>query len=126
MSVDIIEITSMESVIENVAAAPPSIVEFLESPVAVIEVVTVGPQGATGQTGEQGEQGEVGPSPQYEQTFATATDVWIIPHTLGGHPEVTTVDLNGVEIIGDVDYTTPDTVTVWFGMPVAGTARLKA
>ncbi len=98
-------------------------VEIDQGYVQVVEVVTPGPQGPPGVVGPQGEPG---PSETFEQIFANAAMQWTIIHPLGGYPEVTTVDLNGTEIIGDVRWPDHLTVVVEFGMPVAGTARLKA
>lgn len=96
-----------------------------EQATQILEVITPGPQGPRGEVGEQGAQGEPGPSPTFEQTFAVAQHTWMINHPLDGNPEVTTVDLGGMEIIGDVHYYTPSLVVVEFAMPVAGVARLK-
>ncbi len=94
--------------------------------VQTIEIITVGPQGSQGNTGEQGVQGETGPSPTFEQHFADATDTWYVVHPLNAKPTVTTMDLNGDEIIGDITYDGIVAVTITFGMPFAGTAILKA
>ncbi len=123
---DIIEVIADHPIVEQVVAAGQYVLEIKESPVSVLEVVTAGPPGVKGNTGAQGEQGETGPSPEFSQTFATAIEVWVINHPLNAHPAVTTVDMNGMEIIGDVEFPDNDTVIVTFGMPVAGIARLKA
>lgn len=92
----------------------------------VVEVVTPGPQGPKGHTGAQGEQGETGPSPTYSQDFMVATDRWEVNHPLNTHPVVTTLDLNGDEIVGDITYPDNSTVIISWGMPFAGRAILKA
>lgn len=92
----------------------------------VVEIVTPGPQGTQGDVGVQGDIGATGPSPMFDQVFATPEMQWVIHHTLNTHPVVTTVDQNGEEIIGDVMYPDNSTVIVSFGLPFAGTARLKA
>lgn len=104
--------------------------------VEVVDVVTAdligapGPPGAQGVQGMPGPAGPVGPvgpfAPTFEQHFAVPLATWVIVHNMDTYPVVTTIDLNGDEIVGDV--TTPDknTVIVAFAVPVAGTARLKA
>lgn len=92
----------------------------------VLEIVTAGPQGVQGDEGIQGEKGDTGPSPMHDQTFAVPGMVWVVVHPLNTKPMVTTVDQNGMEIIGDVEYPDNTTVIINFGLPFAGTARLKA
>ena len=119
---DVVEIHTAEPVLE-IIAGPVGVLELSALAVSVLEVITPGPMGPPGVRGEQGQDGA---SLEFTQTFAIATDTWTIVHDLNGHPEVTTVDLNGAEIIGDVEYPDNMTVIVWFAMPVAGVARLKA
>lgn len=89
-----------------------------------------GDPGAPGPPGPQGPPGQPGPvgpyAPEFTQNFAAATDTWVISHGLGVYPEVTTVDLNGAEINGDVTWPDPSTVIVTWAFPFAGIARLKA
>lgn len=92
----------------------------------VVEVATPGPQGVQGVVGDTGEIGATGPSPSFDQVFAEPLMQWVIMHPLNTHPVVTTVDQNGEEIIGDVMFPDNSTVIVSFGIPFAGTARLKA
>lgn len=91
----------------------------------IVQVITPGPTGPVGDTGATGSVGATGPSPIYEQTFAVPSLQWVVHHTLNTHPVVTTVDTNGVEIIGDLSFPDNDTVIIDFGMPIAGIARLK-
>ena len=99
----------------------------------VVEIVTpelIGPQGPQGVVGPPGPPGPPGPqgppAPEFEQTFATAQTVWTIVHNLDAYPVVTTYDLYGFEISGDVAMPDRNTVVVTFAVPFAGTARLKA
>ncbi len=85
-----------------------------------------GPAGPPGPQGERGETGAPGPSPQFDQHFAIPSTAWVIVHNLDAYPVVTTVDLNGEEIVGDVATPDRNTVVVTFAVPMAGTARLKA
>lgn len=92
----------------------------------VIEIITPGPSGPQGDVGDKGETGPTGPSPMYDQVFAVPEMVWVVIHPLETKPVVTTVDQNGEEIIGDVAFPDNSTVIITFGLPFAGTARLKA
>ncbi len=119
------EVVSVQPVLE-VSTVDTAVLDVTVPAVQVVEIITEGPSGAKGDVGEQGEQGETGPSPTFEQHFADASMTWTIIHPLNAYPVVTTVDLNGEEIIGDVMIPDKSTVIVNFAMPVAGTARLKA
>lgn len=92
----------------------------------VVEVITPGPQGVQGDEGVQGDTGQTGPSPMFDQVFASPEMQWVVDHPLNTHPVVTTVDQNGEEIIGDVMFPSNSRVIITFGIPFAGTARLKA
>lgn len=121
---DVIEVYGEAQVIEQVTAEPYGSLVVEQTLVQVVEVITPGPTGPRGETGEPGT--DLGITQTYERHFASAVDLWVINHPLHTYPEVTTVDLNGMEIIGDVAYPSFDQVIVMFAMPVAGTARLKA
>lgn len=112
--------------VEVVAGGLPTLLEITAPAATLVEVVTPGPSGPKGDVGEQGDRGETGPSPAFEQHFADAATVWTIHHPLDAYPVTTTVDLNGEEIVGDVATSDKSTVVVTFGLPIAGTARLKA
>lgn len=120
-----VEIVAQRPVLE-VSTADSAVIDVLTPPVQLVQVITPGPSGPQGSTGATGEQGDTGPSPTYEQHFADAVETWVIIHPLNAWPTVTTVDLNGDEIIGDVSIPDKSTVIVSFAMPFAGTARLKA
>jgi hypothetical protein len=134
--VDIIEVKARPDVIVTVAGPDLGFLEVTTTDVilvvpdvdlsGVVEVHTPGPQGVQGDKGVSGDIGPVGPSPMYEQVFATAALVWIVVHPLNTKPSVTTVDQNGDEVIGDVSFPDNSTVIISFGLPFAGTARLKA
>lgn len=100
---------------------------------AVIEIVLPGPPGPPGPQGGQGEQGEIGaqgvpgpPGAEFEQTFAAPSIHWVVVHNLDAYPVVTTIDLNGDEIVGAVTYPDRNTVVIDWLVPFSGTARLKA
>lgn len=133
--VDVVEIvTAPHSVTEVVGTATAGLVEvtdyvadvtLVDNPGSgVIDLITAGPSGPPGPRGPEGASGPAGAL--VEQRFPSATYLWVVHHDLNTYPVVTTVDLNGDEIVGDV--TTPDryTVVVEFAVPMAGTARLKA
>lgn len=113
-----------------------TVIEVADPSVTVIEVTTPdligpsGPQGVAGPIGVIGPAGPTGPvgpfAPLFIQTFNVPSAVWVIHHNLMTYPVVTTVDLNGDEVIGDVTAPDINTVVVTFVMPMAGTARLKA
>ena len=50
---------------------------------------------------------------------------WLITHNLNGFPSVTTTDLTGNVILGQVQYLDANTVLVVFSQPVAGAAYLN-
>ena len=56
----------------------------------------------------------------HEQSVAAAT--WNVTHNLGRYPSVTVVDSAGSKIVGDVQYTSENTLTLTFSAPFAGTA----
>ena len=109
---------------------------ILEPTADVVEIVStdlVGPTGPAGPTGPQGNPGPQGPqgiqgpfAPIFEQTFSSPLLIWNIVHGMGVFPVVSTYDLYGFEISGDVQMPDINTVVVSFAVPIAGTARLKA
>ena len=62
------------------------------------------------------------PDKHYTHTQASASEVWEITHNLGKHPAVTCADTAGTEIIGEIQYTTVNTLTVTFSARNAGKA----
>jgi hypothetical protein len=61
---------------------------------------------------------------RYIFTQAVASDEWVIPHTLGGHPSVTIVDSANTAVFGEVKYDSTTQVTVYFTVPFSGLAYL--
>lgn len=122
-SLGVIEVRSDEGALLNVLHPTAEVLEIVTSEL----VGPTGPQGPQGVVGPQGPQGPPGPPPpQFEQTFSTAQAVWTIVHNLNAYPVVSTYDLYGFEISGDVVMPDRNTVVVTFAVPFAGTARLKA
>mgnify|MGYP003624649924 FL=1 len=62
----------------------------------------------------------------YSQCFDSAIATWVITHNLGKFPSVTIVDVNNEIVIGDIDYTSSNIVTVTFNNPFAGCAFLNS
>lgn len=122
--------------VEVIGSYPDSTFVTVQPIVEVIDVVSAeltgpsgpaGVQGSTGPSGPSGPQGPVGPfAPTFEQHFATPIFNWVVVHNMDTYPVVTTVDLYGVEVVGDVATPDRNTVIVMFAVPMAGTARLKA
>jgi len=54
----------------------------------------------------------------------TASDTWVINHTLGGYPSVTVVDTASTVVIGEVSYVSTSQVQVVFTAPFSGYAYL--
>lgn len=125
-SLGVVEIWSGEGALLNV----------LHPTVDILEVTSdgyQGPEGPSGPSGPQGPQGAPGPqgppgasSPEFDQTFNSPLLEWDIVHNLDAYPIVTTYDLYGFPISGDVAMPDRNTVIVTFAVPFAGTARLKA
>ena len=62
----------------------------------------------------------------YTQCFESPLASWVITHNLGNFPSVTIVDTNNEIVIGDVDYTSSNIITVTFNNPFAGCAFLNS
>lgn len=132
MTAEVIALTESLGVVE-VRSEDGALLNVLHPTVDVVEIVTsellgpAGPSGPQGNLGPPGPQGPPGPfAPQFEQTFSTAQTVWTIVHNMDVYPVVSTYDLYGFEISGDVAMPDRNTVVVTFAVPFAGTARLKA
>jgi hypothetical protein len=68
--------------------------------------------------------GAVQNTKRYIHTQGVASDEWVIPHTLGGHPSVTIVDSANTAVFGEVQYDSTTQVTVYFTVPFSGLAYL--
>lgn len=49
----------------------------------------------------------------------------IINHNLGKYPNITTLDSNGIQVIGDIYYTNENTIKVIFSEALSGVAYLN-
>jgi len=61
----------------------------------------------------------------YTQCFEIASDVWTITHNLGAYPSVTVVDSASTVVIGNVDYTNANILTITFSAAFSGCAFLN-
>ena len=82
------------------------------------DAVLVGPQGPPGPPGAPG-------GATYTHVQATPAASWSITHGLARRPSVTVVDTAGTVVIGNVAYTSDDTVTITFSGAFSGAAYLN-
>lgn len=61
---------------------------------------------------------------RFTHNQSSASDTWIITHTLDGFPSVTVVDSAGTVVIGEVKYDSTSQVTISFEAAFAGKAHL--
>lgn len=59
----------------------------------------------------------------FVQNVASAT--WVIQHNLGKYPAVTVIDSSGHQVLGDVNHTNTNALTIFFSAPFAGSASLN-
>ena len=62
---------------------------------------------------------------RYVHNQNTSSSVWVIPHNLNKFPSVTVVDSAGTIIIGEIDYTNINNVTLTFSAAFSGVAYLN-
>jgi hypothetical protein len=97
-----------------IEVAPPSIVAIEQPPeVTVLALAEQGPPGRPGiDAGSSYVHQQVSPSPN-----------WVINHNLGFRPTVSLLSVGGVEIEGEIIHVSENIVSVFFVIPVAGSAR---
>ncbi len=61
----------------------------------------------------------------YTQCFDSPLIVWTVTHTLGAYPSVTVVDINNQIVVGQVNYTNSNTITITFSTPLQGCVFLN-
>jgi hypothetical protein len=61
----------------------------------------------------------------YTQCFEVASDVWTINHGLGKFPSVTVVDSANTVVVGNVDYTTSNSLVITFNAAFSGCVFLN-
>ena len=86
-----------------------------------------GPQGIQGEQGEigpQGPQGEPGVDANYVYPFTNQSTI-VVAHNLNKLPAVAVMDSTGDEVIGQVEYTDINTVTIRFIGSFTGVATFN-
>jgi hypothetical protein len=61
----------------------------------------------------------------YTKCFEVASNLWTITHNLGSYPSVTVVDSGNTVVIGEVDYTNANILTITFSAAFSGCAFLN-
>jgi len=61
----------------------------------------------------------------YRHVQSVASAVWTIAHNLGFYPNVSVVDSTGREVVGEIDYTSMNVVTLTFSAAFGGEAYLS-
>jgi len=61
----------------------------------------------------------------YVHTQASPADVWVVNHNLGFKPSVTVVNNSGEVLIGEVQFTAEQQITVRFTAPFSGKVYLS-
>tara|TARA_R110002167_G_scaffold90719_3_gene244266 strand:- start:5211 stop:5471 length:261 start_codon:yes stop_codon:yes gene_type:complete len=61
----------------------------------------------------------------YIQCFTAPISVWVITHSLSKFPSVTVVDVDNKVVVGEVDYTDNNIITITFSIPFSGCAFLN-
>lgn len=89
------------------------------TPTAFINVSIIG-QGARGEKGDKGD-GDL----SYVYNQISASKVWTINHNLNKYPSVSIVDSAGNLVIGNIEYTTLNTVIILFTAEFSGKAYLN-
>jgi hypothetical protein len=75
---------------------------------------------------EVGKQGPPGPiSDTFIHNQAGASDTWTIHHHLDKWPSVMIVDSAGQMVLGDIEFTTADSLVITFAIAFAGKAFLN-
>jgi hypothetical protein len=83
-------------------------------PAVIAEVGKVGPAGRDGTTST------------FTFVQETPVAVWVITHNLGYAPAgVFVSDIDGDDVIGDIEHTDLNTTTITFSEPISGTAYLS-
>lgn len=126
---EIIEVITEISTIEVEGEPIASVIEVpSESELELLEIQEQGPPGAPGPQGAQGPQGPPGTAGSditYTHTQISAQSVWTVNHNLNKYPSVTVVDSGETVVIGDVDYTNANTLTIEFSAAFGGRAYLN-
>lgn len=68
---------------------------------------------------------EFGVRQSYVHEQMSASSTWVIPHNLNMFPNVLIIDSVGEQVMGNVSYTSLNTVTVNFSAPISGQAYIS-
>jgi hypothetical protein len=121
----------LESDNNNLVVTPQKTSLAVES--KEVKILSAGQQGPAGPPGPQGPQGPQGPPGSgsgsgdlnYTHNQLVSSNVWTITHNLGKNPSVTVIDSGGTNVIGEVDYTSLNVVTLTFSAAFSGRAFLN-
>lgn len=80
-----------------------------------------GPAGPPGPPGTPGSGGDLA----YTHTQLAPSTTWLVTHNLGKYPAVTVVDSGGTLVVGDVQHTSPNQLTITFTAAFGGVAHLN-
>lgn len=120
--------TQKDAIVTVVVTEPTVVTDEMRSYVTTehtdTQVVAAGQQGPQGPGGPQGPAGSGGDL-SYSHTQGVASDTWVINHNLNKYPSVVVVDSGGSEVIGNVDYTSLNIVTLSFSASFSGSAHLN-
>lgn len=61
----------------------------------------------------------------YRHVQAVPSDTWVIPHNMNGYPQPRVRNELGEPIEVSFDYTSPNTLEIYFSVPTAGEADLS-
>lgn len=95
----------------------------VRQPANRVIISSPGPAGPAGPAGPPGAAGAPGGS-VFEFTQASPATPWVVNHALNCYPSVTVV-VSGEEVDADVVYGSLAQVTISFGSPQSGIARLR-
>jgi hypothetical protein len=108
------------------------IVEVYDEITEVAEIAGQGIPGADGHTPTDDELLDLitpliplGNDANYIHNQIGASSLWVITHNLGKYPSVTVVDSGGSVVVGDVTYTSLNSLTISFSSPFGGKAFLN-
>jgi hypothetical protein len=73
--------------------------------------------------GQDGSAGATGTS--YTHTQGVVASTWNVTHNLGYFPAVTIVDSADTQVVGDIQYTSPDTLIITFSTAFSGKAYMS-
>lgn len=98
----------------DVIVQAPVVLEITPPPVVTLDVATSGVQGPPGP-----------PAPSFTYVHGGPSDVWTVAHNLGFRPAVSIITVGGLEMMGNVQHLSENTLQITFTQNVAGTARLN-